>query len=113
MSTSRSPTYTRTDTPSDLDAATIEELFADARRRALVRVLADSPPDTPIELDDLAARVAAAVARGPVRERTDECVLWGVFDDDLPLLEDAGLVAVDREDGIFVTPAETLDDVAA
>lgn len=82
-----------------------EALFENARRRALVRVLADH--DATVELDDLARSVAAEeYDRAPdeIEEETYERVLVSLHQTHLPRLADAGLATVDRSDGVFVRP---------
>lgn len=98
----RSPA--RSDRRTDRVAVTAAMLFADDRRRTLLGVLRELPPDSPVELDALAERVAAAEAAGPPSADREERVIWSLYEDHLPLFEAAGLVAVDERDGVHVTP---------
>lgn len=104
MSINPSRPESRTDRPTDRVRDTAEMLFADDRRRTLLGVLRELPPDSPVELDALAERVAAAEAAGPPSAGREERVVWSLYQDHLPLLEAAGLVAVDERDGVHVTP---------
>lgn len=80
-------------------------LFESARRRALLRVLADR--DEEVELDELARSVAAEeydCAPGAVDDETYQRVLVTLDRTHLPRLVEAGLATVDRSDGVFVRP---------
>lgn len=94
----------RADRPTDRVTDTAEVLFSDARRRTLLGVLRALPPDSPVELDVLAERVAAAEAAGPPSAEREERVVWSLYEGHLPVLEAAGLVEIVERDGIYVTP---------
>lgn len=83
------------------------DLFVPARRRALVRHLADCDPGTIVELDDLARAIAAREGGddpATLDEADYERVLVDLHEDHLPRLAEADLVAVERDGGIFVRP---------
>lgn len=79
------------------------ELFTDARRRELLDYLADRESDEAIELDDL-ARAVAEREYDDVDEEDYQRVLVSLDRTHLPVLADADLAEVDRDDGIFVHP---------
>lgn len=84
-------------------------VFADSRRRTLLRVLASS--ERRVELDSLAERVVEAETGDRVTdaERFDRTLI-SLYHCHLPLLADAGLVDVEDEEGVFVRPdADALD----
>lgn len=87
-------------------------LFESARRRALLRVLADREDE--VELDDLARSVAAEeydCTPAAVDDDTYQRVLVTLDRTHLPRLVEAGLATVDRSNGVFVRPDQ--DAIAA
>lgn len=77
--------------------------LADARRRDALDVLVDA--DAPLELDDLARRVAAREADLPppeVSEDRYDRVVADLYEHHLPALEADDLVEIRRDDGVFV-----------
>lgn len=112
MSTER---FTLTDTAQPttddrtLDAETLSEIFAHDRTRTLAHTL--KACDRPVELDELARSVAAAEAgidAEAVGADREERTLVSLYETSLPPMEDAGLVDVDRDDGVTVEAAEAL-----
>lgn len=104
-------TLTRTAQPTTddrtLDAETLSEIFARDRARTLAHSL--RAYDRPIELDELARAVAASEARTEpesVEDDRRERVLVSLYERELPPMEEAGLVSVEREDGVFVDADE-------
>ncbi|MFD1514245.1 DUF7344 domain-containing protein [Halomarina rubra] len=92
------------DESKPLATATLGRLFADARRRTLLRVLASD--EDAVELDRLTERVLDAEgtgAYGAGDERYDR-VLLSLYRCHLPVLDDADLVDVREDDGVFVDP---------
>jgi len=102
MSThSATPPFTD-DGPGE-SADPLAHLFADARCRTLLRVLAAD--ERPVELDDLTARVIAAETDESAAE-TDrfDRTLVSLYRCKLPLLVAAELVELDEDDGVVVAP---------
>lgn len=91
---------------SDLSEDALCRIFADARRRAVLRVLAAE--DDAIEIDALAeAVVDEACDADAVGDRLDRTVV-SLYHQHLPLLADNGLLEMNRrDDGVFVRPNRT------
>ncbi|WP_101298081.1 DUF7344 domain-containing protein [Halegenticoccus soli] len=103
------PVTTDVETASapSLSAETVSGIFADARSRTLVHSL--EAGDAPLELDELARRVAAAefgTDADAVPDDRYERVLVSLYEEHLPGLESAGLVDLSRRNGVFVAPNE-------
>ena len=100
------------DEPNLQTEETLGRLFADSRRRVLLRVLASC--EGRVELDRLTERVVEAETGGGREsdspDRFDR-TLVSLYHCHLPLLADADLVSVDAaDDGVFVTPETTALD---
>lgn len=83
--------------------AALSDHLADARRRAALDALADA--DGPLELDELGRRVAATEADLPppsVPEAHYDRVVADLYERHLPALAADDLVAISRDDGVFV-----------
>jgi hypothetical protein len=89
---------------ADVPAETVSDVFANARRRAVLKYLRTR--DSEVELDELAEAVAAdefGTARDEVPEDRYERVLVSLHHTHLPKLADASIVSVDRTDGLRVS----------
>lgn len=92
----------------------LARLFADARCRTLLRVLAAD--ERPVELDDLTARVLAAetdedeaaagtaTAEAAAEPARFDRTLVSLYRCKLPLFVAAELVELDEDDGVVVAP---------
>ncbi len=89
------------DDSSTLSADVLSEIFAHTRTRTLLHSL--KACDAPIEIDDLAERVAAEEYGDDAGDHYDR-VLVSLYDDHLPLLESVELVRLSADDGVFVAP---------
>lgn len=99
------------DEPNLQTEETLGRLFADSRRRTLLRVLASC--EGRVELDRLTARVVDAEGGADhdadASDRFDRTLI-SLYHCHLPLLADADLVDIDDDDGVFVTPDSTAID---
>ncbi len=88
---------------STLSAELLSRIFADSRRRILLRKLQSC--DEPVELDQVAVWVAAeefdTTPESIVGERFER-VLVSLYHSHLPILSEAGLVEADHRDGVVV-----------
>ena len=99
------------DEPNLQTEETLGRVFADARRRTLLHVLASG--EDRVELDSLTERVVDAERRrGRATDSPDrfDRTLVSLYHCHLPLLADVGLVEVEDDEGVFVYPnADALD----
>lgn len=89
---------------ADVPAEAVSDVFAHARCRAVLKYLRTR--DSAVELDELAAAVAAdefGTSPGEVPEDRYERILVDLHHTHLPKLVDASIVSVDRTDGLRVT----------
>ncbi|SEO45608.1 hypothetical protein SAMN04487948_102501 [Halogranum amylolyticum] len=104
----RGSTFTIATTDDDLDAdipaETASDVFANARRRAVLTCLRDR--DSTMEIDELAEAVAAeefGTSREEVPEDRFERVLVSLHHTHLPKLADASIVSITQTNGVHVT----------
>ncbi|MFC5970105.1 hypothetical protein ACFPYI_02060 [Halomarina salina] len=92
------------DEPNLQTEETLGRLFADPRRRTLLRVLASC--EGRVELDRLTERVVDAEGSADHDDPSDQFdrTLVSLYHCHLPVLADADLVTIDDDDGVFVTP---------
>lgn len=102
------------DVDADIPAETVSDVFASARRRAVLKYLRTR--DSEVELDDLAEAVAAdefGTPRDEVPEDRFERVLVSLHHTHLPKLADASIVSVNRTNGVHVTGNDAAFEVLA
>lgn len=86
-----------------INTETVRDVFEDARRRIVLDCLRTC--DSTVELDELAEIVAARefdTASEDVPHDRYERVLVSLYHTHLPKLADAGIVSIDRNDGVHV-----------
>lgn len=87
-----------------IDEKTVGDVFEHTRRRIVVNYLRSC--ESAVELDELAGQVAARefdTAREDVPSDRYERVLVSLYHTHLPKLADAGIVTIERNDGVHVT----------